>query len=144
MLTASEETAMRTIHTKCVLTLDNGERLTFEPGAAVPPEHARHWYVLLHSHEPAPVIDPEAERLAAEQAAAAEAEAQRAAAEQAEAQRLAEEEAAAAAEAQRAAEEAEAARRAEEEATAANAKAAAEAAAATAAKPTTSTKKKAA
>ena len=88
---------MRTFHTKCVLTLDNGERLTFEPGAEVPPEHARHWYVQLHSHEPAPVVDPEAERLAAEQAAAAEAEAQRIAAEQAEAQRLAEEEAAAAA-----------------------------------------------
>lgn len=79
---------MRTFHTKCVLTLDNGERLTFEPGAEVPPEHARHWYVQLHSHEPAPVIDPEAERLAAEQAAAAEAEA--------EAARRAEEEAAAA------------------------------------------------
>ncbi|MEK7882909.1 hypothetical protein [Methyloversatilis sp. NSM2] len=94
---------MRTFHTKCVLTLDNGERLTFEPGAAVPLEHARHWYVQLHSHEPAPVVDPEAERLAAEQAAAAEAEAQRIAAEQAEAQRLAEEEAAAAAEAERAA-----------------------------------------
>ncbi len=88
---------MRTFHTKCVLTLDNGERLTFEPGAEVPPEHARHWYVQLHSHEPAPVVDLEAERLAAEQAAAAEAEAQRIAAEQAEAQRLAEEEAAAAA-----------------------------------------------
>lgn len=92
---------MRTFHTKCVLTLDNGERLTFEPGAEVPTEHARHWYVQLHSHEPAPVIDSEAERLAAEQAAAAEAEA-----------------------------EAEAARRAEEEAAAANATAAAEAAAA--------------
>lgn len=74
---------MRTFHTKCVLTLDNGERLTFEPGAAVPPEHARHWYVQLHSHEPAPVIDPEAERLAAEQAAAAEAEAARRAEEEA-------------------------------------------------------------
>lgn len=79
---------MRTFHTKCVLTLDNGERLTFEPGAAVPLEHARHWYVQLHSHEPAPVVDQEAERLAAEQAAAAEAEA--------EAARRAEEEAAAA------------------------------------------------
>ena len=74
---------MRTFHTKCVLTLDNGERLTFEPGAEVPPEHARHWYVQLHSHEPAPVIDPEAERLAAEQAAAAEAEAARRAEEEA-------------------------------------------------------------
>lgn len=118
---------MRTFHTKCVLTLDNGERLTFEPGAEVPPEHARHWYVQLHSHEPAPVIDREAQRIAAEQA---------------EAQRIADEEAAAAAEAERAAAEAEAARRAEEEAAAANAKAAAEAAAA--AKPVTTSKKKAA
>lgn len=74
---------MRTFHTKCVLTLDNGERLTFEPGAEVPPEHARHWYVQLHSHEPAPVVDPEAQRLAAEQAAAAEAEAARRAEEEA-------------------------------------------------------------
>lgn len=74
---------MRTFHTKCVLTLDNGERLTFEPGAEVPTEHARHWYVQLHSHEPAPVVDPEAERLAAEQAAAAEAEAARQAEEEA-------------------------------------------------------------
>lgn len=113
---------MRTFHTKCVLTLDNGERLTFEPGAAVPLEHARHWYVQLHSHEPAPVVDPEAERLAAEQAAAGEAEAQRIAAEQAEAQRIADEEAAAAAEAERAAAEAEAARRAEEEAAATTSK----------------------
>lgn len=74
---------MRTFHTKCDLTLDNGERLTFEPGAEVPPEHARHWYVQLHSNEPAPVIDPEAEHLAAEQAAAAEAEAARRAEEEA-------------------------------------------------------------
>lgn len=74
---------MRTFHTKCVLTLDNGERLTFEPGAEVPTEHARHWYVQLHSHEPAPVVDLEAERLGAEQAAAAEAEAARQAEEEA-------------------------------------------------------------